>query len=345
MATRTTKMLSVPHPVSKDSPFADGYDIHAEAETLKHLIEADDPDMDDPLYSRFVEYCSRLDQLQRQRTRRRLRDYAEEVVPDNEAVGMNQIGTLIGEETDTMSLHTREAYRLFIGRSGDDSRTNGEISGKKVGAVLRAIWMLSASDNPYADQLLIATTERIDSLRRTLETEIAARNRLLEQSQQRGLKLSVMRSRKPIDVELGFRSPYGYMVAELILDFDFYARLIKTLTAKSRINDKEGRESLYKLSSRVRSIFEQLIPAQRKLMDDRLKGLCRADWSDLDDAACKRVRAATLLLGEVKREVFTGEILPRHTKRRVGLTPAQRDVLQNVSLTAETAPDDEEPLL
>ncbi|AJG22347.1 PFL_4669 family integrating conjugative element protein [Cupriavidus basilensis] len=345
MATRTSKMLPVPHPVSKDSPFADGYDIHAEAETLKHLIEADDPDMDDPLYSRFAEYCSRLDQLQRQRTRRRLRDYAEEVVPDNEAVGMNQIGTLIGEETDTMSLHTREAYRLFIGRSGDDSRTNGEISGKKVGAVLRAIWMLSASDNPYADQLLIATTERIDSLRRTLETEIAARNRLLEQSQQRGLKLSVMRSRKPIDVELGFRSPYGYMVAELILDFDFYARLIKTLTAKSRINDKEGRESLYKLSSRVRSIFEQLIPAQRKLMDDRLKGLCRADWSDLDDAACKRVRAATLLLGEVKREVFTGEILPRHTKRRVGLTAAQRDVLQNVSLTAETAPEDEEPLL
>jgi len=345
MTTRQSKRLPAPYPLSRDSPFADGYDIQSEATTLAHLIEADEPDMDDPLYPRFLEYCTRVEQLQKAQTRRRLRDYAEEVVPDHEAAGMKQIGTLVGDGVDTMSLHTREAYRLFIGRSGDENRGHGEISGKKCGAVLRSIWMLSATDNPYADLVLIQTTERIEKVRRVLEAEIAAKTRTLDQIQQRGLKLSVMRSQRPLDVELGFRSPYGYMVAELILDFDYYARMIKTLMVKSQMTDTEGRAALFGLGRQIRSIFEQLIPLQKRLLDERLKSLCRGDWASTDETARKRVQAATALFGELPRDIFAGDRLPRHTKRRVDLSPAERELLQTMPLKPEAGTDEEQELL
>ena len=53
--------------------------------------------------------------------------------------------------------------------------------------------------------------------------------------QTRGLRVSVLKSRAPVEVELGFRSPYGYMIVDLILDFDWYARVVKTMVQKNRL--------------------------------------------------------------------------------------------------------------
>jgi hypothetical protein len=64
----------------------------------------------------------------------------------------SDIGELVDEAPDTMALHTREAYRLFVGRSLDVAQQREPIvGGRRVAAALRAIWYLSGNDNPYAD--------------------------------------------------------------------------------------------------------------------------------------------------------------------------------------------------
>ena len=60
------------------------------------------------------------------------------------------IGALVDEAPDTMALHTREAYRLFVGRTFDPGRQiQAIVGGRRVAAALRAIWYLSGNDNPY----------------------------------------------------------------------------------------------------------------------------------------------------------------------------------------------------
>ena len=73
---------------------------------------------------------------------------AQDALPD--------MGGLVDEVPDTMTLHTKEAYRLFIGRRFDATNQIEAIAGgRRVAASLRAIWYLSSNDNPYADWVLV----------------------------------------------------------------------------------------------------------------------------------------------------------------------------------------------
>ena len=111
------------------------------------------------------------------------------------------------------------------------------IRDRRVAAILRSIWNLSANDNPYADWMLVQVSEKVDELRQGLQQVTADHEKVIEKEQARGLRVSILKSRAPVEVELGFRSPYGYMVVDLVLDFDYYTRVIKTMVQKNRLSD------------------------------------------------------------------------------------------------------------
>ncbi|OZA27772.1 MAG: integrating conjugative element protein [Hydrogenophilales bacterium 17-61-9] len=268
-------------PTSSDSPFEDGYDIAGERDALKDLVEAENPDEKDPRWERFMDLLEREERLRQEQSNRQQRQYADPIVPDHEARALKAIGSLVAEESDVMAIHTREAYRLFIGRTRDEStRGYGITSGKKVAAVLRSIWNLSANDNPYADWILVQVSDRVGELRQQLEQTGKQFQEDLDRLQTRGLRVSVLKSRAPVEVELGFRSPYGYMIVDLILDFDWYARVIKTMVLKNRVGDLEGKEDLYLMTPQA---------------------------------------------------IFTGEVRPRHSRRRADVSEAEMRLLMEVA--------------
>ena len=165
----TPKLKTTKSPTSADSPFEDGYDIAGERDALKDLVEADEPDEKDPRWERFMDLLEREERLRQEQANRQQRQYADPIVPDHEARALKAIGSLVADETDVMAIHTKEAYRLFIGRTRDESpRGYGITSGKKVAAVLRSIWNLSANDNPYADWILVQVTDRVGELRQSI---------------------------------------------------------------------------------------------------------------------------------------------------------------------------------
>ena len=60
-----------------------------------------------------------------------------------------QLGQLADATPDTMSLHTKDAYRIFTGRGADGAGKLPPIpGGRRFAAVLKSIWHLSANDNP-----------------------------------------------------------------------------------------------------------------------------------------------------------------------------------------------------
>lgn len=320
-------------PTSPSSPFPDHYDIEGERVALKDLVESrDDPDEMDPRWQRFMTLIEREEALKLARSLRDQRQHADPIVPDHEARALKSIGGLVDEESDVMAIHTKEAYRLFIGRTRDESPHGyGVTSGKKVAAVLRSVWNLSASDNPYADWVLVQVSERVSALRQQLSEAATAHEVALTKLAERGLRVSVLKSRAPVEVELGFRSPYGYMVADLILDFDYYARVVKTMVNKDRMDGQVGKDELRAVTKGIRALFESVLPYQKYMLREELRQLCRSDFlPGATEESKKRVAAAVGIFGQVPKEIFTGEVRPRHSRRRADVSEKEMRLLMEV---------------
>jgi integrating conjugative element protein (TIGR03761 family) len=330
-STRTSMNTSVNQSTPQFRPFPDGYDLEAERAALADLLEAEQPDESDPRWPRVVEYGERLRQFEQMQTAWRLRKGADAVVADTEATV--QAGGLIDEEPDAMVLHTKEAHRLFMGRARDpQGNLQPIVGGKRVAAALRSIWYLSGNDNPYADWALIDTGERIQNLKAALDElgrECEAR---LEGAARKGLIFSVLKSREPVSLELGFRSPYGYTVAGLIVEFDYRVRQVKTLVRKDLMTDDEGRRLIRDVTRKIRGVFETPVRFERYLIRQELRDLSRIDWlPGANTEAGKRVKAVSGIFGEVPKAVFTGTVAPRHTRRRVNLSEQELNLLQKVA--------------
>jgi len=339
-ATATGQLAAVEFPVSGDSPFPDGYDIASERDALADLVAADNPDQSDPRWPRFLELSEREERLRQMNTARQLRQGAESVVPDHEARRIVDLGQLTDSAPDTMTLHTKDAFRMFTGRQADaEGKVVPIAGGKRFAAVLKSIWYLSGNDNPYADWILIRMYDGLMAVRAHLAEASQERENAIDLLKRKGLTFSVMQSRSPKAVELGFRSPYGYATAEAIADFDYYVRVIKTLIHKDRIGDEEGRAAIRELGREMRALFLEPIRWERYLLREELRQLSRSDFlPGAGEEAGKRVKAAVGLFGELPRKVFTGTEAPRHTRRRVKLTAAELQLLERASLSVPSEP-------
>jgi integrating conjugative element protein (TIGR03761 family) len=313
--------------------FGDGYDIEAERVVCKHLTEADDPDSQDPLYQRWLELEERETRLRQIQSTNRLRQKADPLVTDGEAMKIGRVGGLVSDSDDVMELHTRDSYKLFVGRARGD-KERAIVAGKRVAAALRAIYLLSGNDNPYADWLLINTEKAFISVRDSLAQKASEGMAVFDQLAQQGIKISILKSREPVQVPLGFQSPYGFSLAMLISDVDRYSRVLKTLMAKDQLTKLEGDQQMYDVALRpARSIFERLIPQQRALMAEEMVKLSRSDWASDDAEARKRIRVAVECFGECPRDIFTGKLAPRHSRRKGAPTKQELQYLNEVPLT------------
>jgi integrating conjugative element protein (TIGR03761 family) len=249
------------------------------------------------------------------------------------------VGRLDAEGLDAMTLHTLDAWRMFTGRAGDASARVPAISGgRRFAAVMRSVWTLSANDNPYADWILIRCYQQLAALRKQMDQAITAREAEFERLRQRGLNLSVLASRSPVTVSLGFRSPYGYAVAEAMVAFDYHVRMVRTLVLKDRMSDEEGRSAIRAIGRGLRALFLEPIRWERILMGEAMLPLSRQDFLGGTDADARlRVQMAVKHFGELPREVYTGEIVPRHSQRRARPTAVELRLLREASLTAELA--------
>lgn len=314
------------------SPFSDGYSIAKEEGALAEFMASDPMDESDPLFERFVELEDRKDRLERMQQKFAARKGADSVVSPEEVRGMGQIGSLVDEGVDQMTLHTKEAYRMFMGRTREPGKDAAPIiGGKRIASALRALWLLTGNDNPFADWGLLRHEHSMREVHKRLQREIEATQKTLQDQQQRGLNYTVLRSANPVVLNLGFRSPYGYAVSSLIADFDYFVRLQKTLEHKHLRSDDQVRQTITELTRFVRRCWNETARFERWLNQEEVRDLCRADFiPDAPEEAAKRVEFATGVFGAVPSSIYSCALQPSHSRRRLQISPAERKLMQSV---------------
>ena len=112
-------------PVCLDSPFADGYDIAAERIALADLVTGKNPDKSDPRWARFIELCDREVELLHLSQRHMPHTGSASLTPQTNPTEPIKIGQLTDAEPDTMTLHTKDAFRLVHRAPGRFRRKGG----------------------------------------------------------------------------------------------------------------------------------------------------------------------------------------------------------------------------
>jgi integrating conjugative element protein (TIGR03761 family) len=325
---------------SASSPFPDGYDLEGERKVLADLIADGDPDAADPLFGRYQLFLEREEALDHLQQTHALRQGSDPLVQPHEAQEIGRIGQLSSEGGDRMRLHTRDAMRLFLGRSVMPGENGHAMAGgRRVAASLRALWSLSGNDNPYADLKLVEIADRMAGIRHANELEQQHVRQLLDVAREKGLDYAVLQSREPAQVSLGFGSPYGYMIVMLLVEMDYLVRLVRSAVLRDLMSSTEGFRRIGSARHRCLSVFHYAVHCQRILTRPELLPLSRVDFlPNADAAAGKRVQAARALLGVMPRDVFIGEREPRHSRRRVSrLSDAELRLLDSVPLSGDDA--------
>lgn len=325
--------MAIQFATEPNSPFNDGYSLAGERSALAELGITDWPDEGHPLFARFAMLDERSKQLQDLQATYKSRNGADVLVSASEAGSLRQLGTLVSDGADQMTLHTKEAYRLFIGRANDPEKKLESIPGaKRLAHSLKALWQLTALDNPYADWALVLHDEQVAKLLQQLEARTRAAQFSLEKIKAKGLSYAILQSAQPKVLDLGFKSPYGFAVAELVVTFDYFVRVLKTLCRKSIISDKEEYDEIREVTRTIRRNMNMISYFARWLTTKELIGLSRADFvQGASEESRKRLEAAAGIFGNVPSEIYSGTIAPRHTKRRQHLTDTDRKLLLQVS--------------
>lgn len=314
----------------ENSPFDDGYSIKGEESALADYIAAG-ADEDHPFYERFIELQDRRERLEQMQRERMERGGADAIVSNAEARGLDDLGGLVDDGVDQMTIHTIEAYRMFLGRGREPgSSKSAIIGGKRVASALRNLWLLTANDNPYADWALARHEHAIKEVLEHLSVETKKAEDMLHSVRQRGLNFAVLGSSDPITLNLGFRSPYGYSISRLIVEYDYFVRVQKTLQRKNLQTDEAVRKVLSSVSRGILSTFYGTTRFDRWLNQPEIRALSRLDWVSADQDAAKRVEFALQIFGPIPSAIYTAEVAPSHSRRRYSITSAERELLKVV---------------
>ena len=283
---------------------------------IQHLLDAGDPDVNDPAFPLLVQYEKWQEAEERKQSHYRSSLKADAGVPIQEAQRMFDLGRLEAESTDYMLVHTKEALRLFIGRraspDGDQARIPGA---KSVGAALRTLWVASSKDNPYADWALLMAEQTLDERMKALvEARVKAVGKL-QALEQMGLHISLLHSKNPVQLDLAFKSPYGFLVAQLVGTFDHYVRAIKTLQARDLLGADETRAELRSAQRPLRGAFDAILRHQALLMRPAFGGLSRTDFASKSADVQRRVAELAEAWPGLPEPVLRGELVPRHGRR------------------------------
>ncbi|MBK5942936.1 PFL_4669 family integrating conjugative element protein [Halorhodospira halophila] len=153
-----------------------------------------------------------------------------------------------------MTIQTRQAQRLVHGRSRRQEPHKAEIIGlTRFATLMRGIWNAASRDDPWADWLLLQTHEAVQENRQGLEALREQMDQALQSMP--AVEIELAESLRPIQVPLSFTSPYGYMGAYLIAEFDQYARAVLTARHVGLLSRDDSERRLYEGGRLVRGVF------------------------------------------------------------------------------------------
>jgi integrating conjugative element protein (TIGR03761 family) len=214
-------------------------------------------------------------------------------------------GTLRSEAE--IEIHTVQAQRLVVGRRGSPERP-AIVGLLRFAKHMRLLWMAAAQDDPYADWRLLQIETALIEARTALAHERAEVERLLQSLP--GISVSIAKSREPLRLPLSFSTPFGYLGAMLIVDFDKHVRALSTARHTGLMHRARAEQGLREAAHRLRAVFALAASGWS------YTGITRADVRTATARAqAPEVQAMGRALGTLPPEVLAGA-------RRAQIAPA-----------------------
>ncbi len=140
-----------------------------------------------------------------------------------------------------------------LGRNTYRGIPKGRFGMKKFGFLVRKIWEASSKDDPYADLFLMRIYDLTVKVRNKLRAISAEHEGLLKQHP--GMLLDVCLTEKPYTVPLYYGTPYAFIAAHMVADFD---RVVQVMVAVRHFGLLESRFVTQKISD-ARSLVYQVL--------------------------------------------------------------------------------------
>ncbi len=213
---------------------------------------------------------------------------------------------------DKLVIHTTPGQKVVEGRK--DRNNYGPIGLKEFCNRMAAVYSASAYDDPYADQLLLNIYNECIKLRRYISKVEEEYLRKLKEVE--GLELTVREAIKPVTYNISFKTPYGYLIAYLLIDFDRFCRAIISAKMAALMPEKfDIQKTLLDLRKRIRRILSEPLKWH-------YTGVMRPD-----------VEAQNKLANEAKKvNQFTVESHVFSKEKRAPYAPRIRDFIKEIMM-------------
>jgi len=179
--------------------------------------------------------------------------------PERPHYSLPRPGHIAGAE-HKISIETLQGVALVLGRPARKGKET--ILGLYMfGGKIHDVWQAAANDDPYADWVLWQIHEFMEREKKQLAAEEKRVDGLLVS--QRGITFGDAHSVEPVELNLGFSTPFGFKGAMLVVDYDNLVR--KTLTAQlvGLLTRRQAMEAIiYTRGRRLRHMFQ--LPTQWK---------------------------------------------------------------------------------
>lgn len=207
----------------------------------------------------------------------------------------------------TLTLHTKEALKIFKGREANAEKSVRDIPGIPVYAsFLKVIWGDCWNGNLYAKYWIQKLEKSLGEAEKHL---ISVKSQLDNKSASRLKQISLSNSEAthPVDVEINFASPYTYKIIYLLIQLDEIVAQMINLRHIAIINPVEFEASKREAVSSIQKVL------------NGLRGYSRQGIT-LEDIEAKNAKAleAISAMGELPQDILDGsyhpEQLPRMSK-------------------------------
>lgn len=196
-----------------------------------------------------------------------------------------QAGSLRNQAS--LVIQTRQAQFLLEGRAG----SRGIVGLMRFSHIVGDVWRAAQQDDPYADWMLLRIEEAIEKGRAFIAEKNGALGKSLNSLG--ALRVELANSQQPAVVELGFGTPFGFMGAYLLSDFDELARSALTAQHCALLNRDKAAEVIRAGGNAVRRVYQ--LPTIWKRTD-----LTREAVRQGTDAAVN----AAQLMGKLPKDVL-----------------------------------------
>lgn len=171
----------------------------------------------------------------------------------------NQVTVGAYRNSATLEIHSKQALRLVLGRSGDkDAEQKWQryaVRGlRSFDRGAKQLDLQASTDLTVAKEALLSLSEKIAHAKRVLSHSTQEIATLIDHIPSR-TKLTICASEKPAILSFQFESPYGFQVACLITQYDELVGQVETARRNGLINRKQADQCIYKTATGIRTVL------------------------------------------------------------------------------------------